>query len=873
MTRVPPAWPAFRRRGGEASRPPLSEFARLDAAACLRRLGSSPEGLAEAEAAARRRRIGSNALAYEKNTVWPLQLFQAFANPFSALLIVLALISAATGDRQGAVLLWSMVLLSSLLRFTQEFRSGRAAEKLRAMVHLTAAVKRAGDATFRERPLDELVPGDVLRLCAGDMVPADVRLLTAKDLFVSQSALTGEAFPVEKFAAPVAGGDEELALSNLCFMGSNVVSGAATAVVLATGAQTYLGGIGRELARGRGATEFDRGVRRFGWLLVVFVGVMAPAVFLINGLARHDWLEAFLFAIAVGVGLTPEMLPMIVTATLARGAVAMSREKVIVKRLDAIQNFGAMDVLCTDKTGTLTQDRIVLKWHVDVTGQESEAVLEHAYLNSRFQTGLKNLLDVAVLEHAEVAQRLDLARAYRMVDEIPFDFERRRMSVVVEEDRDHHELICKGAVEEVLAACSSVFLHGKNEPLDAARRAQALARARAYNEDGLRAIAVAYKETPRAQTRYTVADERDLTLLGFIAFLDPPKDSAAPALRRLAERGVAVKVLSGDNEVVTRKVCRDVGLATGEVLSGAQLERLDDAALAEAAERCTVFAKLAPLQKERVVRVLRARGRVVGFLGDGINDAPALRAADLGVSVDSAVDIAKASADIILLEKSLAVLERGVVEGRRTFSNIVKYIKMAASSNFGNMFSVVGASLLLPFLPMRPLQILVQNLLYDFSQTAIPFDAVDADDVARPRRWEVGGIARFMLWFGPISSAFDYAIFAVMWFAFGARTPLAQSLFQTGWFVEGLVSQTLIVHVIRTARRPFVDSRAAWSLSAATAAVAAFGLFVPYSPIAGELGFVPLPAAYFPWLVAILVAYAMATELLKRRLRRRFGPV
>lgn len=854
----------------ELRRTSLMPWSTCSTDACLRGFDSRDSGLGEAEAAARLRRWGPNLVAQHRRQSWFSQLLSAAKSPFSLLLFLLCLLSGLSGDVRGAGILAAIVVLSSVLRFVQEYRSVRAAERLQAMVGLRASVRRVSDATqtgeFAEQPLRLLVPGDIVRLSAGDMVPADLRLLTAKDLFVGQAALTGEAFPVEKSPqAAVAEVADELAAPNLCFMGCNIISGSATAVVLATGAQTYLGQFSDVLQQARAPTDFDRSIAHVSWLLVRFTAVMVPLVLLINGLSKHDWQQALLFAIAVAVGLTPEMLPMIVSATLARGAVAMSRRRVIVKRLDAIQNFGAMDILCTDKTGTLTQDRVVLKKHIDAAGNEAEEVLHHAYLNSHFQTGLKNLLDVAVLEHGDLGHALNLSGNYRLVDEIPFDFERRRMSVVLDERGDHYELICKGAVEEVLAICTQLRLGSENLSFDAAHRAAIKTLVDAYNDDGFRVIAVAYRELPPEARAYSIADETDLVLLGFIAFLDPPKDSAAPALQALRERGLSVRILTGDNEAVSRKICHDVDLQVTAVLSGADIAAMDEATLRQRAEQTVLFAKLAPLQKARVVQALRANGHVVGFLGDGINDAAALRAADIGISVDTAVDIAKESADIILLEKSLGILEQGVVAGRATFANIVKYTKMAASSNFGNAFSMVGASLILPFLPLLPLQVLVQNLLYDFSQTAIPFDRVDRDAIAKPQRWLVGSLRRFMLVLGPLSSLFDYLTFAVLWFVLGAQTAASQSLFQTGWFVEGLLSQTLIVHLIRTNGRPFIDSRAALPLLAMTLAVALIALLLPYSPLAPALGLQALPAAYFPWLFVLLCGYAALVEVVKRR--------
>ncbi|MGZ3285057.1 MAG: magnesium-translocating P-type ATPase, partial [Xanthobacteraceae bacterium] len=658
-------------------------------------------------------------------------------------------------------------------------------------------------------------------------------------------------------------------LPNVCFMGANVVSGFATGVVLRTGAHTFFGRLADEIAGRRMPTAFDQGISRFTWLMIRFILVMVPTVFLINGLTKHDWLEALLFAVAVAVGLTPEMLPMIVTVNLAKGAIAMSRAKVIVKRLNAIQNFGAMDVLCTDKTGTLTQDRIILKRHLDIRGEDSERVLQYAYLNSHFQSGLKNLLDVAVLEHVDLHRILKIDQSFAKVDEIPFDFTRRRLSVIVSHGQDKHVLICKGAVEEIFAVCTRYEIDGTTGDLDASHFATAKEETIALNSDGFRVVAVAYKELDTSQAAYSVADESGLTLLGYIAFLDPPKESAGAAIVALARKGVAVKILTGDNEVITRKICREVKVEAGEILLGAQLERMDDTELADAAERTTVFAKLNPSQKERIVQALHRKGHVVGFLGDGINDSPALKVADVGISVDTAVDIAKESADIILLEKNLMVLQEGVTEGRKIFGNINKYIKMGASSNFGNMFSVLGASLFLPFLPMAPIQVLTNNLLYDFSQTAIPTDNVDEEYLAQPRHWDISNVFKFMVLIGPISSIFDYATYAMMLFVFDSwNNP---SLFQTGWFVESLLTQTLIIHIIRTARIPFIESRASTPLIATTIIICCIGIALPFTWAGTALGFTPLPWLYWPLVFGMLVTYSILTHLVKVWFVRRWG--
>jgi len=840
--------------------------------ACAK-LRSAPEGLSEAEAADRLREIGPNLVARERKATIGEELWSRARNPLNALLLTLAIVSYFLGDVRAALVIATMVVLAISTAFFQEHRSNEAAARLRAMVHTTASVRRGrsqSDDPFAEVPIDCLVPGDVVRLSAGDMIPADLRLLEAKDLFVNQSALTGESMPAEKHAqASLAPCEDSLDLPNLCFMGANVVSGYGTGVIVRTGAKTFFGHLAHEIVGQRVQTAFDRGVNRFTWLMIRFIIVMVPAVFLINGLTKHDWLEALLFAVAVAVGLTPEMLPMIVTVNLAKGAIAMSRKKVIVKRLNAIQNFGAMDVLCTDKTGTLTQDRIILKRHIDVEGNDSEQVLQYAFLNSHFQSGLRNLLDKAVLAHAELDQALRIDGGYAKVDEIPFDFIRRRLSVVVTREDGKHLLICKGAVEEIFAVCSSYCLDGKMGQLDPTHFERARDETIALNSDGFRVVAVAFKEIDPAKTAYSVEDERELTLLGYIAFLDPPKESAREAIAALSLKGVQVKVLTGDNEVITRKICHEVQLEPGEILLGSRIAQLDDSELAEAAGRTTVFAKLTPDQKERVVRALHARGHVVGFLGDGINDSPALRAADVGISVDTAVDIAKESADIILLEKSLLVLQEGVIEGRKVFANITKYIKMGASSNFGNMFSVLGASLFLPFLPMAPIQVLTNNLLYDFSQTAIPTDNVDEEYLASPRKWDIGNIFKFMVFIGPISSIFDYATYAMMLFVFDSWTNPA--LFQTGWFVESLLTQTLIIHIIRTAKIPFIESHASPALIATTVIICTIGMTLPFTWAGSALGFVPLPWQYWPLVAAMMVTYALLTHLVKVWFTRRWG--
>ncbi|MFI9604154.1 magnesium-translocating P-type ATPase [Streptomyces sp. NPDC052043] len=867
----------------------LAAISRRPAAQVLNDTVSDGPGLTHAEAAARLERDGANVIAHERTPRWYVQLAKAYGNPFIAVLVFLAGVMYWQDPADpGVLILSTMVLISGVLRFWQEYRSAKSAAALKALVTTTTRVRRytaEGSASSSlEVPMEQVVRGDVIQLAAGDLVPADLRLLTAKDLTVSQAALSGESLPVSKAdTRPSDLGQQEtddpVEADNLCLMGTSVTSGTATGVVVATGSDTYFGSMAGSLVGARPQTNFDNGVRRVSFLLIKFMLVMVPVVFAVNGLTKGDWNEAFLFGIAVAVGLTPEMLPMVVSANLARGAVAMSRRKVVVKRLNAIQNFGAMDVLCTDKTGTLTEDRIVLDRYLDAHGQEDDEVLQYAYLNSHFQTGLRNLMDQAVLDRVDEAEEIVVDARFTLVDEIPFDFARRRMSVVLsrttyadaEAARSaEHTLITKGAVEEVLALCTHMTDRGQRIELTAELREQVTRIAQDHNREGLRVLAVATRSLPATRDTYTVADEDELTLAGFLAFLDPPKADAAQALRALADKGITVKVVTGDNELVAARVCADVGIDVGAVVTGAAVEDLDDDELAELAARTTVFAKVNPVQKARIVRALQRGGHTVGFLGDGINDAAALRDADVGISVDTAVDIAKESADIILLEKDLTVLEQGVLQGRQTFGNTIKYIKMTASSNFGNVFSVLVASAFIPFQPMLPLHLLVQNLSYDISQLATPWDRMDPEYLRKPRNWDARGIGRFMVFIGPISSIFDITTFLLMWHVFSANTVGSQSLFQSGWFIEGLLSQTLIVHMIRTRKIPFIQSRASVPVMVMTAAVMAFGIALPFTPLGASIGLRPLPMSYFPWLIGTLLAYCVLTQLVKVWFIRRF---
>jgi len=829
-------------------------------------LNTSLKGLTQTEAEDRERKLGPNIVAQEKQRGWFMRLLIILRNPLVILLAVLSSISFITGDPSSGSVMAGMLLLSVSLRFFQEAHASAAAAKLKAMIHVTATVVRDGKAG--ELPLCDLVPGDIIHLSAGDMIPGDVRVLSAKDLFVSQGTLTGESFPVEKFHdADPKPANSPTELKNTCFMGTSVESGTATAVVVVTGVSTYLGSMADSITAEAPPTSFDKGISDLTRLMIQIMAVMVPLVFLINGLTKHDWKSAFFFSLAVAVGLTPEMLPMIVSVCLAKGAIAMSRKKVIVKRLNSIQNFGAMDLLCTDKTGTLTEDRVVLQRHCNIAGRETDEVLLDSYLISHFQTGLKNVLDTAILQSSDFHQQ-SLVEQFKKLDEIPFDFTRRMMSVLVETPEGKAVLLTKGAPEELFNQCSQYELDGKMSPMDTARMKALNGEYAGLSNEGFRVLAIAVKELPGKQS-CSKDDERDLVLKGYVAFLDPPKPSAANAIQALHKHGVGVKILTGDNELISRKVCRDVGLPADPLLLGEDLEKMSDTELADAAEKTTLFARLSPAHKERIIHCLRAKGHVVGYMGDGINDAPALHIADIGISVDTATDIAKDSADLILLEKDLMVLEGGVIEGRKVFANIIKYIRMGVSSNFGNMFSVLGASAFLPFLPMTPIQILSNNMLYDFSQVPIPTDSVDGNLVALPMPWKINEIKRFILCIGPISSIFDYTTFFVMLYVFKCWNPSRASLFQTGWFVESIMTQTLIIHIIRTNKIPFLQSRASWPLIATTLAIIGIGAWLPYSPLASSLGLVHLPKMYWPILLGTLFAYSCLTQGVKTLLLRR----
>ncbi len=858
----------------------LVDSATMDSGAIFQKFETRPEGLSEAQASERLVEYGPNVFAKEHRASIGTLIWHAVLNPLVILLAVLAGISFATDDIRAGIVMSMMIALGVGLKLVQEAKADSAAAKLKAMISVTATVMR--DGSQREIPVAQLVRGDVVTLAAGDMIPADVRILNAKDLFITQGSLTGESFPVEKFEVERNLNTKvAVELSSIAFLGTSVESGSALGIVVATGKDTYLGGMAQSISEQPEETAFDKGIANFTWLMLRFVLVMVPLVFVINGLTKGNWGEAFFFAIAVAVGLTPEMLPMIVTVCLSKGAIAMSRKKVIVKRLNAIQNLGAMDVLCTDKTGTLTMDQVILERYCDVVLKEDQGILALAYTNSHFQTGLKNVLDRAVLSHTETHQHANIPD-YRKVDEIPFDFERRIMSVVVRTPEGKDRIISKGAPEAIFPRCATFELDGEHFPMDPLILRDLSEEFEELSKDGFRVLAIASKDVEAREnvgqhaTPYTKLDESDLVLNGYIAFLDPPKESATEAIKALYGHGVVVKVVTGDNDLVARKICKEVGLPTEFVLLGSDVEAMDDTQLADVAMKTTLFARVSPSHKQRIIKALQSRDHVVGFMGDGINDAPALRTADVGISVDTAVDIAKESADMILLEKSLMVLESGVIEGRKVFVNIRKYVRMGASSNFGNMFSMLGASIFVPFLPMAPIQILANNLLYDISQTTIPTDNVDGEQIEKPQPWDIKQLTRFIVFIGPCSSIFDYTTFLMMLYIFGCwdvTTPAlaahSQSLFQTGWFVESLITQTLIIHVIRTNKIPFLQSWASWPLLVTSFLIMLIGIAIPFTLVGDYLGFTVLPKLYWPLLGLSLLCYVVLTQAVKTWLLHR----
>ena len=862
-------------------------------------LNTSPEGISGAQTEKLRERYGENRITRGKKISLAGRLKSAFVNPFSLILCALALVSLFTeviwakpGEKNPAsvVIIAGMVLVSGVLRLVQETRSGNAAARLSGMLRTRTCVERL-ESGRQELPLEELVVGDVIHLAAGDMIPADLRILEAKDLFVSQSALTGESEPVEKTGLPDSREIPALQKRCLAFTGSSVVSGSARGVVAAVGDGTVLGGMAGRLAEKKTETSFEKGMNSVSWLLVRLMLFMVPVVLLLNGFVKGNWLHAVLFAISIAIGLTPEMLPVIVTACLARGAVSMSRHQVIVKELNAIQNLGSMDVLCTDKTGTLTQDKIVLERHLNVDGKEDDRILRHAFLNSWHQTGLRNLLDRAVIERTQALmdgnpELENLEKAYTKVDEIPFDFERRRMSVVVEDRSGKRQMITKGAAEEMLQVCAYTERQGRVVPLTEKMREQVLKSVSMLNEKGLRVLGLAQRTNPSPAGVFSVEDEREMVLIGYLAFLDLPKPTTAGAVEALQSHGVDVKVLTGDNEKVARCICDMVGIPSERMLLGEELEKMTDQELRIRAEEASIFAKLSPEQKARVVEALRENGHSVGYLGDGINDSAAMKASDVGISVDNAVDIAKECAQVILLKKDLLVLEEGVLEGRRVYANMMKYIRLTAASNFGNMFSVLAASVFLPFLPMEALQILLLNMVYDLACTALPWDQVDGEELRRPAVWDAGSVEKFMFRMGPVSSIFDILTYLLLYFVvcpaacgggYRVLDPAGRAafaaLFQTGWFVESMWTQTLVIYVVRTGKIPFLQSRASAPVLASTLLSVGILTALPFLPFGRSFGLAALPAGYFGWLALVTAGYMAAAALVHRRLNCQTGSI
>lgn len=862
-------------------------------------LNSSENGLTEKQVKVSIDEYGENIIVYDKDNSIFKRLREAFINPFTLVLIVLAIVSTFTDiilvsieERNYAtvIIISTMVLISGVLRFAQETRSGNAAERLLEMIETTTNIERKEDGP-KEIPIDEVVVGDIVHLTAGDMIPADIRILEAKDLFISQSALTGESETIEKIAKESSDNKTPLEKHNLAFMGTNVISGYGKGIVIATGSDTYFGEIAHKLKRTPTVTSFEKGVNSVSWVLIRFMLVMVPIVFVINGITKNDWISALLFAISIAVGLTPEMLPMIVTTGLAKGSVAMSKKKVIIKNLNSIQNLGSIDILCTDKTGTLTEDKIKLQYHLDVEGKEDTRVLRHGFMNSYYQTGLKNLMDKAIIDKAIELQDIDeklgksLTR-YIKVDEIPFDFNRRRISVVLKDETGKTQMVTKGAVEEMLTISTFVEYKGEVVPLNDDKKDIVKAKVKELNESGMRVLAVSQKTNPSPIGEFSVADENEMVLMGYLAFLDPPKETAKSAIQALKDHGVSIKVLTGDNAEVTKNVCMQVGIEFDKIYIGADVDEMDDKELAKIAVKTAIFAKLSPAQKARIVNLLKEEGHSVGYLGDGINDALALEAADVGISVDNAVDIAKESADVILLEKDLMVLENGIIEGRKTYANIIKYIKLTASSNFGNVFSVLIASAFLPFLPMMSLHLILLNLIYDISCIAIPWDNVDEEMIKKPRNWDASSIFKFMIWMGPISSIFDITTYILMYFVIApvftgglyyhqltdpSMMLTFMAVFHSGWFIESMWSQTLVIHLIRTSKTPFIKSNASRNLTILTLLGIVIATIIPYTALGKTIGLFPLPAIYFVYLALTIIAYMLLIGIFKKIYIKKYG--
>lgn len=855
----------------------ISSYATMDITAVIDIFKTQNEGLATKEVDSRLEEFGPNQISEGyKDTAWS-KLFEAIINPFNVILIVIAVVTFITDiviparkDFFTFVIIILLVFVSSMISFIQSQSSSKAIAELTNQIKNTSHVYR--DGKLIQIPQNQVVPGDIVHLGAGDMLPADIRFIQTRDTFIAQSALTGESTPVEKFSHTL--NDKHMSLTdleNIGFMGSNMISGSARGVVLATGDSTYFGAMAGSLTGDRAKNSFERGVEDISQMLIRMMLIIVPIVFVINAFNKGDWGTSLVFAVSIAVGLTPEMLPVITNSTLAVGAQNMAKQKVIVRSTSAIQSFGEMDVLCTDKTGTLTEDKIIVERYMNLNGDDDRRVLRHAYLNSYFQTGMKNLIDFAIINRAEGYKFDSILNNYEVVDEVPFDFNRRRMSVVLEDKTGKYQLITKGAVEEMLSISSFIELHGKVYPLDDEKLAIAKETYETYNHQGLRMIAVAQKNNIPDSNHFSIADESDMVLIGFMGFLDPPKKSATPAIKALEEHKVRTVVLTGDSEGVAINVCDEVGIATDVVYTGGDVEAMTDLELSKAVEECNLFAKLSPQQKTRVISVLQSKGHTVGFLGDGINDAPALRQADVGISVDTAVDIAKETADIVLLEKDLMVLERGVLEGRKTFGNIMKYIKMATSGNFGNIISIIFASLFLPFLPILPVQLLTQNLLNDFAQIGMPFDNVDENYLIEPKSWDTGSVRNFMHWLGPVSSIFDILCFIILWFVMDANTMGKAPLFQAGWFIFGTLSQIIIIHMIRTSKTPFIESMSSKELTLSTSIVGIIACVVAFSDIAIGLDMLPIPMRFIPWFVLLLIGYMMAVQLVKKLYIKRYN--
>ncbi|WP_338962828.1 MULTISPECIES: magnesium-translocating P-type ATPase [unclassified Spiroplasma] len=880
----------------------FKQFSQLSKEEVIQQLDGSMYGLKKEEVEDRLKKYGKNVFSH-KRFVWYKKLMHNIFNPFIIVLMIIVIynfisysvINTNTDknvDLYSAIIVLVMIILSVFISYFQDYRSYKSSEKLRQLIETTASVFRFSNknkkidfnalnsvANFtKEVLIENLVPGDIIFLSSGDMIPADVRILVSTDLFINQSALTGETFPVEKHAINTKDDNKKssiLELENICFMGTSIVSGGAIAIVIASGVNTYFGSIASAVTSKRPVTSFSKGIKKVTYILIGFMCVMVPLIFIVNVITKNNILTALIFSISVAVGITPEMLPMIVSANLAKGAIRLSHKKVIVKNLTSIQSFGAMDVLCTDKTGTLTEDRIELVKHLDPEGVESNKVLEMAYLNSSLQTGLKNNIDKTIVQHIKAHHNKIVEMPYRKIDEIPFDFIRRRMSIVVSKDKINNTLICKGAVEEILKICTKVEIGGKVIALTDKIKENVLKLSTELNNDGLRVIAIGYQDFASDKTIFKIEDESNLVLLGYIGFLDVPKPSAIKAITTLNQHGIDVKILTGDNEIVTKAICKKVGLEPGIPLLGSDIEDMDDQHLQALVNKTTIFAKMDPLQKSRIIDILKLNGHTVGFLGDGINDAVALHHADVGISVNSATDIAKEASDIILLEKDLDVLEQGVISGRNTFGNILKYIKITISSNFGNSLSILIASIWLPFLPMMAIQILLQNLLYDISQLAIPWDRVDEDFIKKPQKWNAKSILPFAFWNGPLSSIFDITTFLFLGYGLhifanfvnvdpnSAAGIYQQSLFHTGWFILGVTSQTLIVQLLRTSKVPFIQSMPSHQLFLTTIIITIIGISIPYTQLGATIGLTPIPLIFYAYLAGVVIVYFIASQLLK----------